>query len=95
MRDVRLWPDVLRAPVLTLVTGYESVAMVNMAPMLAQYTTQTAVNMLLMSVKIWDQHEPFATVYALHGFYTCRESNHFRFLFIGVNNFPISMQRRL
>ena len=34
MRDVRLWPDVLRAPVLTLVTGYESVAMVNMAPML-------------------------------------------------------------
>ena len=40
MRDLRLWPDVLRAPVLTLVTGYESVAMVNMAPMLAQYTTE-------------------------------------------------------
>ena len=76
------------APVLTLVTGYESVAMVNMAPMLVQYTTQT-VNMLLMSVKIWDQHEPFATVYALHGFYMCRESNHFRFSFTGDNIFPM------
>ena len=31
------------APVLTLVTGYESVAMVNMAPMLVQYTTQTVI----------------------------------------------------
>ena len=80
------------APVLTPVTGYESVAMVNMAPMLVQYTTQTAdcyhVNMLLMSVKIWDQHEPFATVYALHGFYMCRESNHFRFSLLVITFSP-------
>ena len=54
------------ALVLTLVTRYESVAIVNMAPLCWSNTTQTPgcyhVSMLVMREKIWDQHEPFATV---------------------------------